>query len=129
MQEHRTSDEVKRIAKTTKKAALEQRFLESWRRLFPTLPPPTMQYRFCLERKWRFDFAWPDQQLAVELDGGSFVRGGHNRGAQQAKDYEKMNSAVSLGWRVLRFNTVHMKQTDDVATFVAEVLTDAREVA
>lgn len=124
-----TADEVKRLAKTTRKAQLEQRFIEAWRRMFPKLPCPVMQHHFHPTRKWRFDFAFIDQRLAVEIDGGSFVGGGHNRGAQQQKDYEKHRAAVKLGWRLLRYNTADMKDTESVVTEVAEVLCNAKEVA
>lgn len=65
------------------------------------------QYRFHPERKWRFDFAFPDELVAVELDGGIFaaengqVAGKHARGAGRLKDYEKRNAAAELGWLVL----------------------------
>jgi len=120
-------EDVKRIAKVTRKAQLEQRFLEAWRACYSFLPSPVMQFRFHDTRKWQWDFSWPDYKLAVEIDGGAFVGGGHGRGAQQAKDYDKMNTAVSDGWRVLRFNTAHMKYPTEVATFVAEVLTKAKD--
>lgn len=129
-------EDVKRIAKVTRKAQLEQRFLEAWNRTFPQLPKPTMQLRFHPVRKWRFDFAWEyvggitaiqTVKLAVEIDGGAFVGGGHGRGAQQAKDYDKMNTATSMGWRVLRFNTAHMKDPESVVEFVAQVLTNAND--
>jgi len=122
------ASDLKALAKQTKKSQLEQRFLESWRRMFPSLPAPTMQHRFHPQRKWLFDFSWVDERLAVEIDGGAFVRGAHSRGAQQNKDYEKMNVATASGWRVLRFNTASMKCVDDVVTFVAEVLTKAKEI-
>jgi very-short-patch-repair endonuclease len=127
--EHLDADDVKKLAKQTRKSQLEQRFLEAWRRNFPNLPTPTMQHRFHDLRKWRFDFAFVSERLAIEIDGGAFVGGGHNRGAQQSKDYEKMNVATAGGWRVLRFNTASMKYVDDVVTFVAEVLTQAKDVA
>ncbi len=121
-------EEVKRIAKHTRKAQLEQRFLEAWTVHYRNLPRPIMQHRFHQVRKWRWDFCWPEQKLAVEIQGGSFVGGGHNRGAQQQKDYEKQRVAVALGWRVLPFNTIDMKDPEAVVTFVAEVLTNAREI-
>ena len=38
------------------------------------------EYKFHKTRKWRFDFAYPDIQLAVEIDGGQWRAGGgrHN---------------------------------------------------
>jgi hypothetical protein len=119
--------EVKRQAKQGKKAALEQSFLTTWKLAYPTLPAPTLQYHFHPERKWRFDFSWPDHgKVAVEIQGGSFVQGGHNRGAQQAKDYEKQREAVRLGWRVLPFNTLDCRDMMAVVNCVAEILTDAK---
>ncbi len=34
------------------------------------LPKPAREYRFHRERRWRFDFAWPDYKVAVEVEGG-----------------------------------------------------------
>lgn len=61
------------------------------------------EYRFHPTRKWRFDVAWPERKIAVEIDGGVFIQGRHSRGAGQVKDNEKINVAQSLGWRVFRF--------------------------
>jgi hypothetical protein len=66
------------------------------------IPAPEFEYRFHPERKWRFDLAWPDAKVALEIDGGIWIRGGHNRGAQMKKDWEKSNTAATMGWRVLR---------------------------
>ena len=61
------------------------------------------EHRFDAVRKWRFDYAWPSQRVAVEIDGGQWVRNGgrHNRDS----DREKLNYAAAQGWRVLRFST------------------------
>ena len=128
MSESMDSNEVKRLAKNTRKAQLEQRFLEAWGTHYRHLPRPVMQHRFCHARKWRFDFCWPDEKLAVEIQGGSFVNGGHNRAGQQQKDYEKQRAAVRLGWRVLPFNTIDLKDPEAVVTEVAELLTNAKEI-
>lgn len=65
------------------------------------------EYRFCAERRWRFDVAVlrPDMKLAVELEGGIWVAGGggHNRGRAFMDDLEKYNEATALGWAVFRF--------------------------
>ena len=67
------------------------------------LPEPVYEYRFHPTRKWPFDLAWPDHQLALEVDGGTWARKpGHTWGSGLAADREKQNAAVLLGWRVLR---------------------------
>ena len=65
------------------------------------IPAPEYEYKFHPIRKWRFDMAWPAHRLYLEVDGGIWVRGGHNRGAQMLKDWEKRNAATVLGWRGL----------------------------
>jgi len=60
------------------------------------------EYRFTPDRRWRFDFAWPDLKVALEVEGGAFINGRHNRGAAFEADCEKYNVATALGWRVLR---------------------------
>jgi very-short-patch-repair endonuclease len=68
------------------------------------LPMPEVEYRFAPPRRWRFDFAWVDQRLAVEIDGGAFLATGsrHTRGAGFRRDCQKFNEATCRGWRVLR---------------------------
>jgi hypothetical protein len=63
---------------------------------------PTAEHRFDPERRWRFDYAWPDALVALEVEGGVFTGGRHTRGAGFLKDIEKYNRAAVLGWRVLR---------------------------
>lgn len=67
------------------------------------LPKPWPEQYFALPRRWRFDWAWAEPKVAVEIDGGAFTQGRHTRGAGFVKDLEKMNAAVLAGWRVLRF--------------------------
>ena len=60
------------------------------------------EFRFHPVRRWRFDFAHPEKRVAVEIEGGVFIRGRHNRPSGFIADCEKYNEAVKLGWRVLR---------------------------
>ena len=64
-------------------------------------------------RDWRFDFAWPAERLAVEVEGGvghAVVRSptgkqitGHHVHAQGYEDdCRKYAIALLFGWRVLR---------------------------
>ncbi len=61
------------------------------------------EHRFC-ERKWRFDFAFIEEKIAIEVEGGIWkgAAGGHTSGAGYTKDCEKYNTALVLGWKVLR---------------------------
>jgi hypothetical protein len=65
------------------------------------LPMPVTEHVFHPTRKWRWDFAWPEEMLALEVDGGNFVQGAHVRGARILLTHEKLNAAAVLGWRIL----------------------------
>lgn len=56
-------------------------------------------------RKWRFDYAIPSVKVAIEIDGGVWEYGRHNRPQGYINDMEKLNTAASMGWLVLRFTT------------------------
>lgn len=55
--------------------------------------------------KRRFDWAWPDLGIALEVQGGAFLKegGGHTRGAAFQRDCIRLADAMLLGWRVLTF--------------------------
>jgi hypothetical protein len=60
------------------------------------------EHRFAPPRRWRFDFAWPAQRIALEIEGGSWAGGRHVRGRGYEADCEKYSEAALRGWRVLR---------------------------
>jgi hypothetical protein len=66
------------------------------------IPEPAGELQFAPPRRWRFDYAWPDAKVALEVEGAVWVRGRHTRGAGFLKDMEKYNRATVLGWRVVR---------------------------
>lgn len=93
------------------------------------IPQPLTEYRFHDTRRWRFDFAWTNEKVALEIEGKSwgkpvtcqrcgtavtettplgrqrrvFSAGGrHTRGTGFNNDMEKYNTAVSSGWRIIR---------------------------
>lgn len=86
------------------------------------LPQPEREYRFHPVRRWRFDFVWADRKLAVEVQGGAYTNGGHNRAGHQASDCEKLNEAQLLGWRVLQFNTEQLKHPQIVRETVERAM-------
>ena len=100
---------------------LESAFLFYWRALAGGAPWPDREARLNPRRRWRYDLAWREQKLVVELHGAEFQRGRHTRGAGFAKDREKMNWATRNGWRVLEFTTGMLTNnpTDCIAQVVA----------
>lgn len=68
------------------------------------LPEPTAEHRFHPERRWRFDYAFVERKIAVEVEGGIYTRGRHVRPKGFIGDMSKYNEAQSLGWKVLRFS-------------------------
>jgi very-short-patch-repair endonuclease len=73
------------------------------------------EFRFHPTRKWRFDFAL-DNSMAVEVEGGTWVNGGHSRGSIYEENCRKYNAAASLGWKVLRFTTGMVKSGEAIKT-------------
>jgi hypothetical protein len=86
-------------------------------------PEPEREVRVCKDRRFRFDYAWPEISfdeamelpdgafistlaggVALEVEGGVWMRGksGHSSGKGILRDMEKQNIAVANGWRVLR---------------------------
>lgn len=65
------------------------------------LPEPVAEFRFHPSRKWRFDWAFIEQRIAFEQQGGLFVQGRHTRGAALLKEHEKLNAAAIAGWRII----------------------------
>jgi len=58
------------------------------------------EFRFHDKRKWRFDYCNTDAKVVVEIQGGSWVGGAHNRPVGMAKDYEKHNNAMLEDWTI-----------------------------
>lgn len=66
------------------------------------IPSPVFEYRFHPKRRWRFDIAWPELMIALEVDGGIWTSGRHTRGKGYLGDIEKRNEATKAGWRMLQ---------------------------
>lgn len=86
---------------------------------------PIAEYYFAKPRKWRFDWAFVEQWIAVEQEGGAWSMGRHTRGSGFIKDMEKYNEAAKLGWFVFRF-TLQQIKSGEAQWFVKGVLEDHR---
>lgn len=102
----------KRVKRPTKKTVAQILLGEHLRELGFT--GIQMEYRFIPERRFRFDLAIPNKNLAFEVDGGSgyyrdhegivHMGAGHRRGAAWEDQYEKANLAAAFGWKLLTFS-------------------------
>lgn len=79
---------------------------------------PAREYEAIEGRKFRWDFAFPDKKLLIEIQGGTWSTGkmAHNSGTGIRRDCEKLNLAVVAGWRVLHFTTDMVKDGSALAT-------------
>lgn len=76
--------------------------LLAWQLRAANVLAPIAEYRFHPTRRWRFDLAWPERLVAVEVDGGTWIGGRHTTGSGIEGDARKQSTAASMGWRVLR---------------------------
>ena len=67
------------------------------------------EYRFDAVRRWRLDFAFVEQKVGIEVEGGIWTNGRHNRGSGFEADAEKYNALASAGWRLFRFTPSMVK--------------------
>lgn len=113
-QDTMTPAEYKRVKRAKKKVRTMPADTFAMQCRYSRLPMPETEYRFHPTRRWRFDFAWPAIKLAVEIDGGTWVKGRHVRGAGYARDCEKMNTAQLMGWTVFRFTSEQVRAGEAV---------------
>jgi len=81
---------------------------------------PEREFRFHTVRRWRFDFAWPQIRLAIEIDGS----GAHTHDRGKRLDQQKRNAALELGWRVLAYparETVTAKRRERIVEQIQRV--------
>ena len=79
------------------------------------------QHRFVPGRQYRFDRAWPEQRVAVEVQGGIWTGGRHARGSGIAAECVKLSIAAALGWRVLPL-TVEMIESGQAVELIRQAL-------
>jgi very-short-patch-repair endonuclease len=103
--------EVARLQAKAKREALEDHLYGD---LVKVGLHPVRQFKFHPTRRWKFDFAFPDSMLAIEVDGGTWSNGRHTRGSGYQKDAEKLNAATVLGWRLLRYTAAMVKSGEAV---------------
>lgn len=84
------------------------------------------EYRFHPTRQWRFDYAIPDLRIAIEIDGGIWINGRHNRASGYIGDMDKFNAAATLGWVVLKF-TPQEQYTKKALDLITETIANRQQ--
>ncbi len=65
------------------------------------IPEPIWELYFFPGRKFRFDWAWPENKIALEVQGGNWIGGRHVRPAALEDEHDKRNEAAISNWRIL----------------------------
>lgn len=99
--------QAKKIKTARKRSELEVELAQQMK--LAKLPKFEEEYRFLSDRRFRFDFAFPEHKLGVEVEGGCWTNGRHTRGSGFINDCKKMNLATLNGWRLLRFTADDIK--------------------
>lgn len=117
------ADEWRRAEAKAKREALELHLLRDIRAL--GLPEPEREFHFASPRHWRFDFAWLDRHVAVEVEGGTRSGGRHVKAQGYEDDAEKYNAAVERGWALYRFTSAMVTDGRAVALLERVLAADA----
>ena len=97
------SDLVSQSANGTE-SPLERQFADLWQMLGG--PELEREYRFEPMRRWRADFAHLASRTLIEIEGGLYQQGRHNRAHGYQADCEKYNWATMTGWQVIRLTSM-----------------------
>lgn len=67
-----------------------------------------VEFQALPDRRYRWDLAWPEQKLLVEIQGGIWAEGGHTTGVGVTRDCEKATLAALAGFRCLAVTSDHI---------------------
>lgn len=97
----------------------EKKFLWTWTAIAG--PPLAQEYHFNRPARHRFDFAHLESLTAVEVEGGAWILGRHNRGKGFAADCRKYFDAGLAGWMVFRLTPemITVENCKRLAAFMA----------
>jgi very-short-patch-repair endonuclease len=84
------------------------------------------QFKPFKERRFACDFYLPDYNVIIEVEGGQWINGRHQRGNGYKNDIEKYNMITLAGYKILRLTTDHFmrisKDTYTVSGYSSKIL-------
>lgn len=102
-QSKQTKKPSKKQSKKPKPSKLETELLRQIKKA--KLPTPTREFMAIPGRMFRWDFAWLEKRLLVEVQGGIYQKGAHSTGRGIERDMVKLNLATMHGYKVLQFSS------------------------
>lgn len=101
---------------------LEKKFTWLWVHAIKGPTDISVEHKFHPSRKWKFDFAHIPTRTAIEIEGGIYTQGRHQRHEGFKNDCEKYFHAGLLGWRVFRLssNMVNAPTLEKIAAFIKQ---------
>ena len=103
LQDNQVNTAARRQHVQAQRQSLEQRFMALW--ILIQGHELEAEVRFDDKRRWRFDFAHVPSKVAIEIEGGTWTHGRHNRASGYSRDCEKYNAATAQGWRLFRLTS------------------------
>jgi very-short-patch-repair endonuclease len=97
---------------------LKARFLAALSQRFPSV---SAEHKFHPTRKWRFDYCLVHHRLAIEVEGGVGMYGGHNRPGGFRKDIEKYNMACVFGFRLYRIDHGDLRSERKILEHISNI--------
>lgn len=115
--------ELIELAEQLRAGAQSELEIFGMRRVFehPSLPRPRRQFLVVVDgSRYVLDLAWPDLNLAVELDGAAY----HGSPAQREADMRRDAALATVGWQVIRVTYARITSDPDgvrhdLATIIA----------
>jgi very-short-patch-repair endonuclease len=84
------------------------------------------EFKFAKGRRYRADFALPDQMIIVEYQGLNSAKSGHSTLLGYTKDTERIKLANDLGYRVLYYTVLNYKDViQDLEKIITQKTTSA----
>lgn len=88
---------------------------------------PEREVYFAKPRMFRFDFAFRDQKLAIEVNGGVWKKKArHQTGIGFTRDCVKRSLAAIHGWRVIEVTPAHIQSGEALQWIEAALCTTTR---
>ena len=84
------------------------------------------QFRPFKERRFSCDFLLSDYNVIIEIEGGQWINGRHQRGTGYKNDIEKYNLITLSGYKIVRLTTDHFmrisKDSYSVSGYSAKII-------